>query len=103
MPMIAWSQLFTLFKLSETKMMMVLSLVVGFTTGIAAWVFIRAIELSQYWPAIPGQSVFLGLTVNRFLIVVIPTVGGLLCGLVTQYGSPAAKGTGTADIMYALR
>lgn len=99
----AWSRLISLFRLSETKMMMAMSLVVGVTTGVAAWIFIRAIEISGFWPAVPGQSVFLGWTVNRFLIVAIPAAGGLLCGLIIQYIEPGAKGTGTADIMYALR
>jgi CIC family chloride channel protein len=82
---------------------MAMSLGVGFLTGIVAWLFIRAIEISQFWPATPGASHFLGLTVNRFWIVALPAIGGLLCGLVLQYGAKSAKGTGTADIMYALR
>jgi len=101
--MVTWSRLLHMFRASENKMLLALSVVVGLTTGVAAWIFIRAIEIAQFWPAIPGQSVFMGITLNRFLIVLIPTVGGLLCGLVVQYGSPTAKGTGTADILFALR
>src|ERR1700733_11391910 len=102
-PMVAWSSLPRLLKASENKLLMALSLLVGLVTGVAAWLFIRILEISQFWPAVPGQSHFLGMTLNRFLIVLIPTVGGFLCGLVVQYGSTAAKGTGTSEIMYALR
>jgi CIC family chloride channel protein len=101
--MVTWSRLLHVFRASENKMLLALSVVVGLSTGVAAWVFIRAIEISQFWPAVPGASVFLGITLNRLLIVLIPTLGGLLCGLVVQFGSPSAKGTGTADILYSLR
>ena len=101
--MMNWSRIPHLLKASENKALMGLSLLVGLVTGVAAWLFIRILEIAQFWPAIPGESQFLGLTLNRFLIVAIPTIGGLLCGLVVQYGSPTAKGTGTSDIMYALR
>jgi CIC family chloride channel protein len=101
--MISWSRLLSLFRLSENKILMLLALIVGLVTGLSAWLFIRAIELIQFWPPAAGKSLFLGWPMNRFLIVAIPAMGGLLCGLVIQYGSATAKGTGTADIMYALR
>lgn len=101
--MIAWSRLRHLFTSSENNLVLFLAFVVGGGTGIAAWAFIRLIELVQFWPPISGESRFLFLTVNRFLIVLIPGLGGLLCGLVVQYFAPSAKGTGTADLMYALR
>ena len=93
--MISWRRLASLFKYSDNKARVGLTLLVGFLTGIAAWAFIRILEWTQYWPA---PSSF-----NPFLLVTIPAVGGLLCGLVVQYGSASVKGTGTADLMYALR
>ena len=102
--MIAWSLPHHIFKSSDNiKVLMAMALVVGLVTGVVAWLFIRALEIAPFWPAVPGQSHFFGITINRFLIVVIPAVGGLLAGLVLRYGTQAARGTGTADIMYALR
>jgi chloride channel protein, CIC family len=101
--MINWSRLRPLATSFDNKLGLLLAFVVGGSTGVAAWLFIRLIELSQYWPAVPGQTPFWFGTVNRFLIVAVPATGGLLCGLILQYFSPSAKGTGTADLMYSLR
>ncbi len=68
--MVAWSSLPRLLKASENKLLMALSLLVGLVTGVAAWLFIRILEISQFWPAVPGESHFLGMTLNRFLIVI---------------------------------
>jgi len=101
--LIAWSRLHRIVVPSENKSLIALSFVVGLVTGVSAWAFIRLIEVVQFWPPVPGQTKFFGLTLNRLLIVALPAVGGLLCGLVVQYLAPSAKGTGTSDLMYALR
>lgn len=101
--MIAWARLLDLFKFSENKVRIALTVLVGLITGVAAWGFIRLIEWIQFWPAIPGQTKFFLWPINRFLIVTIPAAGGLLCGLVLRYGDASVKGTGTADFTYALR
>ena len=89
--------------LSDNKLSTALAFVVGMLTGVAAWGFIRLIEKVQFWPPVPGESHFLGVPVSRWMIVAIPALGGLICGWIVQYWAPAAKGTGTADVIYALR
>ncbi len=100
--MIAWSKLLRLVRFTETKLLFALALLVGLGTSVSAWAFIRLIETVEFWPSHPGESRFLGIAVGRLLIFLIPTIGGLLAGLALLW-DPNAKGTGTADLMYALR
>lgn len=101
--MIAWSRLRSFATSFDHARSLILSFIVGGSTGIAAWAFIKLIEIVRFWPPQPGHSHFLFWTLNRVWIVLIPALGGLLCGLVVQYLSPSAKGTGTVDLLYSLR
>ena len=90
--MIAWKRLSRLYAFSEDKLFIALAFLIGLFTGVSAWFFIRSMEWFQFWPAIPGQSHFLHWTLGRFGIVLIPALGGLLCGLVIQFFAPTAGG-----------
>src|SRR5580700_4488178 len=92
--MIAWSRLRRLFVLSENKILVILAFLVGLLTGVAAWGFIRLIDGARFWPINAGTPRW---------VLLIPAAGGLLCGLVAHYGDPAVRGTGTSEVMYALR
>jgi len=79
---------------SENKILVILAFLVGLLTGVAAWGFIRLIEWVRFWPIDAGTPRW---------VLLIPAAGGLLCGLVVQYAEPLARGTGTSDVIYALR
>ena len=88
---------------SENKTLLGLACLVGVGTGGAAGLFIRLVELVQFWPATAGQTKLFSVTLTWPLLVAIPALGGLLCGAVLRYLDPAVKGTGTPEILHAIR
>ncbi len=80
-----------------------LALVLGLIVGVVTWMFLALIERVQFWPAYHDRARLFGWTINRFWIVAIPGIGGLLTGLLLQFWESSAGGTGTAELIYALR
>ncbi|MDE2509886.1 MAG: chloride channel protein, partial [Elusimicrobia bacterium] len=76
---------------------------VGLATGAASALFLMLYEAVRFWPAEPGRTVLLGVVLTRPLLVALPALGGLLCGLIVARFEPAARGTGTPELLHALR
>jgi len=70
---------------------------VGAAAGAASAAFLRLYERATFWPATPG------VTLPRVLLVVLPALGGLACGAVLELFEPAARGTGTPELLHAVR
>lgn len=92
-----------LFSPSETKRQLTLAAAVGVGTGVATGLFLRLVEIVQFWPAVGGRGRLFSLTLNWPLLLVLPAIGGLLCGAVLQFGDSTVKGTGTPEILHAIR
>lgn len=89
--------------LTDNQGLLLLSGLVGVGTGAAAGLFIRLVEVVQFWPAVEGHGRLFSLTLTWPLLLAIPALGGLLCGAVLKYLDPAVKGTGTPEILFAIR
>lgn len=76
---------------------------IGAGTGGAAGLFIRLVDAVQFWPAVGGRGKLLSLTLTWPLLLAIPALGGLLCGAVLRYLDSSVKGTGTPEILLAIR
>jgi CIC family chloride channel protein len=95
-------------RLQPQMRMMGLSLLVGIIAGLGAIVFFTACQvvahysldvIAGYQPAAPGgEPPILGETTRPFvpwLLLVVPTVGGLLSGWIVYTFAPEAEGHGT--------
>lgn len=98
-----WSRARALAAPSRNKGLLALSCLVGAGTGVGAGLFLRLVEVVQWWPAWPGDERLLGVRLGAPLLVAIPALGGLLCGAILRFFEPAAKGTGTPEILHAVR
>jgi CIC family chloride channel protein len=98
-----WCRVRLLFSPTENQGLLLLSGLVGVGTGAAAGLFIRLVDLVQFWPAVDGRARLFSLTLTWPLLLTIPALGGLLCGAVLKYLDPAVKGTGTPEILFAIR
>ena len=85
---------------SEQVVLIVTALFVGVTTGVGAVAFrylIRGVEWVGYdW--IPSITSSWGMT----YVVLVPTVGGLLVGLLVYFFAREAKGHGVPEVMEAV-
>ncbi len=76
---------------------------VGLVTGAASSLFLLLYELVRFWPARAGQARLFSVPLSRPLLVAIPALGGLVCGWIVSRFEPAARGTGTPELLHALR
>ncbi len=76
---------------------------VGLGTGAAAALFLELYEAVRFWPAQDGRARLFSIALNRPLLVAIPALGGLVCGWIVSRFEPAARGTGTPELLHALR
>jgi CIC family chloride channel protein len=83
--------------------LLLLSAATGVAAGAAAGLFIRLVEVVQFWPAIDGRGRLFSWTLGRPALLLIPALGGLLCGLVLEFVDPGVKGTGTPETLLAIR
>lgn len=82
--------------------------------GLAAVVFLYSIQaitqlalggIAGYYPRLPaGESTLhllpaTGVPFRPFLLLIVPTMGGLLCGLLCFYLAPEAEGHGTNNVI----
>ena len=88
---------------AKTQVQLALAAAVGVGTGVGSGLFLRLVEAVQFWPAVGGRGKLFSLTLTWPLLLAIPALGGLLCGAVLQYLDPAVKGTGTPEILHAIR
>ncbi|MCK5125938.1 MAG: chloride channel protein [candidate division Zixibacteria bacterium] len=96
-----------IFRLSESKVLIFLALVVGTGTGYGAILFISLIEYAR--------ELFFGYSADlmsgllpvseggyNWWVIVIPAVGGLLAGPIIYYFAKEAKGHGVPEVMDAV-
>ncbi len=92
-------------------------MVVGVLSGLAAALFFVALEYATHFtlhelaravvPAPPGDA-FFGVRADpagpprRWLLVLLPAIGGLLSGLFVYYFAPEAEGPGTDEMIRAF-
>jgi CIC family chloride channel protein len=88
------------FQVSEEVILITTSLIVGLGTGLGAVGFrylIRGVEWIGYdW--FPQAFSFLG----RSYVIIIPSIGGLIVGLLIFYFAREAKGHGVPEVMEAV-
>ncbi len=84
----------------EGLVLLVMAVVVGVATGLAAVLFIRLIALIQIFFYGGGEKIFPAL--GRIWIIVVPVIGGLLVGPIIAKFAPEAKGHGVPEVMQAL-
>jgi CIC family chloride channel protein len=84
----------------EGLVLLVMAVVVGVTTGLAAVFFIRLISLIQYTAYGGAEHIFPAL--GRLWIILIPVIGGLLVGPIIARFAVEAKGHGVPEVMQAL-
>lgn len=75
--------------------MLALGVATGVLTGVLAWALIRLIHVVQ-------QLAWSGDPVPAWQIVLVPTVGGLVVGLMVSYWVPEASGGGVVGTMESI-
>lgn len=92
-----------LFAPSQTKTLVMLSLAVGLSTGLMAFLFERGLRFLRNlfmdgsplgWVDMPFPQ--------RLWLIGIPAIGGLLVGPLIVWLAPEAKGHGVPEVMYAV-
>jgi CIC family chloride channel protein len=84
----------------EGLVLLVMAVVVGVATGLAAVFFIRLIAYIQFFFYGGGEKILPEL--GRLWIILVPVIGGLLVGPVIAKFAPEAKGHGVPEVMQAL-
>lgn len=88
------------FRPSEEVVLVATALIVGLSTGIGAVAFRYLIQgvgwLGYVWIPILTRNL------GRIYVVVIPSIGGLLVGLLVYYFAREAKGHGVPEVMEAV-
>jgi len=84
----------------EGLILLVMAVVIGISTGLAAVVFIRLIAFIQTFFYGGGEKILPEL--GRLWLILIPVIGGLLVGPIIVKFAPEAKGHGVPEVMQAL-
>jgi CIC family chloride channel protein len=84
----------------EGLVLLVMAIVVGLTTGLAAVFFIRLIEFIQL--LLYGGAEKILPVLGRLWIILIPVIGGLMVGPIIAKFAVEAKGHGVPEVMQAL-
>jgi len=84
----------------EGLVLLIMAVVVGVTTGLAAVLFIRLIAFIQLFFYGGGEKIFPEL--GRIWLILIPVLGGLLVGPIITRFAVEAKGHGVPEVMQAL-
>jgi CIC family chloride channel protein len=87
------------FQPSEGTLLLVLSILIGLITGLAAVLFIKLIDwITEFaFGDIPGIIDW-----GRWWIIVIPVLGSLISGPIIAFFASEAKGHGVPEVMQAL-
>ncbi len=86
---------------SETKILILMSVLVGAVTGVVAWIFswlIQFITDIGLGNVLGGELTF----TKGLFIVLIPALGGLVVGPLVTYVAREAKGHGVPEVMLAV-
>ena len=84
----------------EGLVLLVMAILVGVTTGLAAVLFIRLIALIQLFLYGGGEKILPAL--GRLWIILVPVIGGLMVGPIIARFAVEAKGHGVPEVMQAL-
>jgi len=84
----------------EGLVLLVMAVVIGVATGLAAVVFIRLIAFIQLFFYGGGEKFLPAL--GRLWIILVPVMGGLLVGPIISKFAKEAKGHGVPEVMQAL-
>lgn len=84
----------------EGLVLVVLAVIVGAGTGLAAVFFIRLISFIHHLSYSGAGDLFPDL--GRWWFVIIPVIGALIGGPIIAYFAPEAKGHGVPEVMQAL-
>lgn len=88
---------------SQTKTLVIISLMIGFSTGLMVFIFEHLIQLVQ-WAFLKGDPLVWSHVEwkSRLWLFLAPALGGLIVGPLTHYLAPEAKGDGVPQVMYAV-
>ncbi len=84
----------------EGLVLLIMAVVVGVTTGLAAVLFIRLIAFIQFFFYGGAEKILPAL--GRIWLILIPVLGGLLVGPIITRFAVEAKGHGVPEVMQAL-
>ncbi len=110
---ILWRRFANYFEFRFTGRWMLYSLMIGIVAGLGAILFyylqvwiqeISLHDLAGYNPPLPGGEGDTGsynLPINRWWILIIPTIGGLISGFLVYTWAPEAEGHGTDGVIKA--
>ena len=84
----------------EGLVLLIMAVVVGVTTGLAAVLFIRLIAFIQFFFFGGAEKIIPAL--GRLWLILIPVLGGLLVGPIITRFAVEAKGHGVPEVMQAL-
>jgi CIC family chloride channel protein len=84
----------------EGLVLLVMAIVVGVATGLAAVLFIRLIALIQLFLYGGAEKILPAL--GRLWIILVPVIGGLMVGPIIARFAVEAKGHGVPEVMQAL-
>jgi CIC family chloride channel protein len=110
---ILWRRFTNYFEFRFTGRWMLYSLIIGIVAGVGAILFyylqvwvqnISLQGLAGYNPPLPGgegDTASYNLPINRWWILVIPTIGGLISGFLVYTWAPEAEGHGTDGVIKA--
>ncbi|MFH2036720.1 MAG: chloride channel protein [Candidatus Zixiibacteriota bacterium] len=92
-----------LFNLSETQILISLSIIVGLSTSFGALAFIKLIEYFREIFFGYSEQVMTGIIGSRnYYIPLIPMIGGLIVGPIVYKFATEARGPGVPEVMLAV-
>jgi CIC family chloride channel protein len=84
--------------LSGDRMLLLLSIVVGAATGLGAHLFYELLEFA-FEATFSKGGLF---RQSHVMLIIVPMLGALMCGLITQFFSSEARGHGVPEVMDAM-
>ena len=89
--------LFRRLRIPNSHFLDLLAIIVGIATALVAIIFLQGVDL-VFWASNKLTTLF----PDPRLMIFIPAIGGLMCGLTTFLFSPKAKGQGIPFVIYAV-
>ncbi|MGD8405079.1 MAG: chloride channel protein [Anaerolineales bacterium] len=87
-------------RFSETTILITTAIIIGAGTGLGAVFFIWLIGKVELLFFEGGEALFGGM--GRWLLILIPAVGGLIAGPIISFFASEAKGHGVPEVMQAI-
>lgn len=83
--------------LGGERTLLLLSIAVGAATGLGAHLFYELLEFGFHHTFAPDGLFHVG----KVMLVIVPMIGGLACGIITTYFAAEARGHGVPEVMDA--